>query len=122
MKKQYVLINPEVVTELGLDKLRELINAGKYELERDIAAFIYYSCLAVTEGGASYADISAAFNCREVPSMEGFITMKYESLIRHFYIIIEEEDVVELKFNPAYKDDYFGYEARIRNTNLRKFQ
>ena len=121
MGKQYILTNPKVVVALGMEGVRKLINAGKYEVEREIAAFIYYPCLAVTEGKASYADVSAAFQYQGFPCRDGVMIMKYESLIRRFVVLSESETVVTLAFNPSYKEDYFGLEARIKNSDLRRY-
>ena len=115
MEKRYVVTNPKEVVKFGFDRLKNSMNAGKHELENDLAAFIYYPCLAVVERDVWYADITAAFNYRGYPAYDGTLVMKPESLLKHFILESEDKENIRIRFNPDYKEDYFGIEARIRN-------
>ena len=98
MKKRYIVINAKEVVGLGFRELRERIKAGKFEVENDIAAFIYYPCLAVVEEQLTYADVAPAFYYRGYPDWMGMLYICEERLLRYFEIVRETEEEYELKF------------------------
>ena len=105
MNKSYFVTNPKDVVAVGRCELILKLKAGKYEVQRDIAAFLYYPCLAVAEGNASYADVTAAFNYQGFPSRDGILTFSPERLIKFFEVEQEIGDAVFIRFKPDYEED-----------------
>lgn len=118
MGKCYIVTNPKDVVEIGRCELITRINAGKYEVQRDIAAFLYYPCLAVDDGNASYADVTAAFNYQGLPTKDGILTFRPERLMKFFKVENEIGDTIFIRFNPNYQEGYADLEAQIRNSNF----
>jgi len=119
MGKKYVVTNPQDVVDLGFDEIRGRIDAGKYEVECDIAALIYYPCVTVGVGRSSCADITAAFEYPGLPSKDGLLTFRPERLIKFFRIEKIEEDVIYIRFNCEYEEGYSYLEEKIRRSNLK---
>lgn len=118
MLKRYIVTNPKDVVEIGRCELILRLQAGKYEVQRDIAAFLYYPCLAVDEGNASYADVTAAFNYQGFPSKDGLLTFAPERLIKFFTVEKENEEAIFIRFNPNYEEDFSDLEEQIRMLDL----
>ena len=116
----YIVTNPKDVVKIGREELITRINAGKYEVQRDIAAFLYYPCLAVADGNASYADVTAAFNYQGFPARDGILTFKPERLIKFFEVEQEIGDAVFVRFKSDYKEGNSDLGEKIMAMDLDK--
>lgn len=117
MGKRYIITNPKDVVELGIDKLILKFNAGKYEVQSDIAKFLYGPCYGVVEWRASYADVTAAFEYLGFPTREGRLTFRAERLIKFFEIEKEDEDAIFIRFKPDYEEDLSELYKKVRGIN-----
>lgn len=110
---RFVVTNPKEVVEVGLDALKNQIQAGKREVESDIAQLIYNPCLKAVSEEATEADITGAFNYKGFPCRDGILTLLPERLIKYFVVEKEDTEKTLLRFNPDYREGYSIVDERI---------
>ena len=101
MSKSYIITNPNDVVAVGRCNLIFKFEGIKYEVQRDLSAFLYYNCLAVVEGNASYADITLLFNYLGFPSRDssdGIVKVSPEKVISFFEVEDRIGDTIFVRF------------------------
>ena len=117
---RYIIINPAVVAKLGVRALTDQIQAGKFEVQRDIAKLIYDPCAKAVAEGRNEADITDAFNYEGFNCRDGLLTLSHERLIKYFVVADENAENVFLCFNPDYREGWTIVGERIMAMDLDK--
>ena len=117
---RYIIINPIVVVELGVSALSDQIQAGKFEVQCDIAKLIYDPCQTAIAEGKSEADITGAFNYEGFWCKDGCLTLRAERLIKYFMVEDENAEKIFLRFNPYYREGWSIVGERVKAMDLDK--
>lgn len=119
---RFIVTNPQEVVEVGIYALTNQIQAGKFEVERDIAHLIYNPCMTAVAEGAVDADITGAFNYKGFWCKDGCLTLLPERLIKYFVVEKETEDNTFLRYNPEYREGWGVVAKRIAGMEEKTFQ